>query len=56
MFQIITGIGPMTILHPKYTDEIYKDKRLSFMAVLAKVKDKVNNRCPVKGINPQMSD
>ena len=34
---MITSIGPMTILHPKYTNEIYKDKRLNFMAVLAKV-------------------
>lgn len=38
IFQMITGIGPMTILHPKYTNEIYKDKRLSFMAVLGKVR------------------
>jgi hypothetical protein len=27
----------MTILHPKYTDEIHNDRRLNFMAVLAKV-------------------
>lgn len=27
----------MTILHPKYKDEIHNDRQLNFMAVLAKV-------------------
>ncbi|GFF56750.1 hypothetical protein IFM62136_03209 [Aspergillus lentulus] len=36
VFRMISSIGPMTILHPKYTDEIHNDRRLNFMAVLAK--------------------
>ncbi|KAF7593457.1 hypothetical protein BBP40_011463 [Aspergillus hancockii] len=36
IFQMIISIGPMAILHLKYTNEIHKDKRLNFMAVFAK--------------------